>query len=179
MKKEKIEQLSKVDKMKNLVLENKENIIKSICVVVVILAVGVFAYFTSDSYTNDIQTAEFISITIDEYLELMKSEEKQIVYIARPTCSFCLKQSPILKSITGKYDLTVYYLDTTDFWDSELQDYTEDGYKFINSAEVYKEGYGTPNTIIVQNGEVVDGVFQYVESGELVNLFKNNGFING
>ena len=47
------------------------------------------------------------------------------------------------------------------------------------SAEQYKDGWGTPNTIIVQNGEIVDGEFSYVEKSALKDLFKRNGFING
>ena len=96
----------------------------------------------------------------------------------RPNCSFCVKETPILKRIANEFNLEVYYLDTTKFYDSNIQDYTEDGYKFINSAEVYQQGFGTPNTIIVQNGEIVDGVYQYVEASELKDLFERNGFIN-
>ena len=85
-----------------------------------------------------------------------------------------------IKKLGNKYNLTIYYLNTEKFFDDELNDYTEDGKKFINSADYYKKqgGYGTPNTIIVQNGVIVDGVYQYVEEASLLKLFKDNGFIN-
>ena len=167
-----------LSKVKSMILDNKDKLIKGFIILAVVLGVGVFAYFTSDSYGQEVQTAEFVDITIDEYLNLMKSEDKKIVYVASPTCGYCVKQSPILKTIVSKYNLEVYYLNTSNFYDRELNDYTEDGYKFINSDEVYKEGYGTPNTIIVQDGRVVDGIYHYAESNDLINLFKENGFIN-
>ena len=46
------------------------------------------------------------------------------------------------------------------------------------SSEKYKDGFGTPNTIIVQGGKIVDGAFGYVDANELTNLLKSNGFIN-
>lgn len=157
---------------------NKGKILKGLGVIAVVLAIVGLSFMASKSYAGDTQKFEFINITIDEYLEKMKSEEKQIIYIARPDCSFCVKQTPILKKIGREHDLEVFYLDTSDFIDYEKKDYTEDGYKFLTSAEVYNEGYGTPNTIIVQNGEIVDGVYQYVEASELEDLFERNGFIN-
>ena len=108
----------------------------------------------------------------------MKYDEKSIIYVARPTCSYCVKETPIIKRLGAEYNLKIYYLNTQNFYSSTTQNYTEDGYKFINSAEQYKDGFGTPNTIIVQNGKIVDGIYQYVEANELKDLFVRNGFIN-
>lgn len=157
---------------------DKGKLIKGIGVVLVVLAVLVLSYFASTSYGTNSKSVEFINISIDEYLEKLNGEEKSIIYVARPSCSYCTIETPILKKIASKYDLEVFYLDTSSFYDANIQDYTEDGYKFINSAEVYEQGYGTPNTIIVQNGEIIDGVYQYVEAKELENLFERNGYVN-
>lgn len=157
---------------------DKSKLFKGIGVIAAVLLVVVLSFFASKSYGAGTSAYEFTDITIDEYLDKLASDEKSIIYIARPSCSFCVKETPILKKIASQYELEVFYLDTTDFFDSEAQDYTEDGYKFINSAEVYNQGYGTPNTIIVQGGEIVDGVYQYVEASELKDLFERNGFIN-
>lgn len=157
---------------------NKGKLLKGIGVVVAVLLVLGLSFFVSKSQGTNANTFEYVNITIDEYLDLMKSETKKIVYIARPTCSFCVKQSPILKRIASKYELEINYLNTENFYDASIQDYTEDGYKLINSAEQYKEGFGTPNTIIVQDGKIIDGIFQYAEANELKDLFERNGFIN-
>ena len=168
-KKNKVEEKSKFDKSK---------LLKGIGVIAIVIAIIGISFVASKGYGTGADAYEFTDITIDEYLELMQGEDKKIIYIARPTCSYCSLETPLLKQIASQYDLDVYYLDTTNFFDSSINDYTEDGYKLINSHEVYNEGFGTPNTIIVQNGDIVDGVYQYVEASELKDLFERNGLLN-
>lgn len=177
MKKEKNNNLKKEIK-KDRVSTDKTKLFKGIGVVAIVVLVIALSFVASNSYGAGAASYKFIDITIDEYLEKLNGDEKSIIYIARPTCSFCTKQAPILKKIASKYELEIYYLDTTNFYDSSIQDYTEDGYKLINSSEVYQEGFGTPNTIVVSNGEIIDGVYQYVEASELTSLFERTGFIN-
>lgn len=159
---------------------NKQKLLKGLGVVAVVLVVMGLAFFASNGYHKETKTFEFTDITIDEYLERMNGSDKSIIYIARPTCSWCQKQSPILKKVAATHDLNVYYLNTQDFYDSEKNDYNEKGWKLINSVPKFQEqnGFGTPGTIIVQNGAVVDGVYGYVEASELENLFSRNGLIN-
>lgn len=158
---------------------NKKNLMKGLGIIVLVLGVLGLSFLASNSYDGGSNKSfEFTNITVDEYLDLMKGEEKSIIYVARPDCGYCQMQKPILTKIASKNELKVYYLNTSGFFDSEAKKYTEDGEKFINSAEVYKTGFGTPNTIIVQNGEIVDGIYQYVEASELEDLFERNGFIN-
>ena len=156
---------------------NKQKLLQGLGIFAVVVLVLGLAFFASKGNGNG-KVVEFVDITIDEYLERMKKDEKSIIYIARPTCSWCQKETPIVKKLMSDYDLTIYYLNTEDFYDSENQDYTEKGYKLINSSEKYKDGFGTPNTIIVQGGKIVDGKFGYVEAKELKDMFVSNGFIN-
>ena len=159
---------------------NKKKLLKGAGIVLCVLAVMGLAFFASGSYGKNNEAFEFTDVTIDEYLEKMNGSEKSIIYIARPTCSWCQKQTPILKKVASEYKLTVYYLNTQDFYDSELNDYNEKGHKLIDSVPKFKEegGFGTPGTIIVQNGTVVDGAYGYVEAKELESLFSRNGLIN-
>jgi len=157
---------------------DKKKLIQGIGIIAVVLAVLGLSFFASNSYGTGTSSFEFTNITVDEYLNLMASEEKSIIYVAKPDCSYCQMETPILKKIASKYDLKVHYLNTSGFVDYEAKKYTEDGEKFMNSAEVYKTGFGTPNTIIVQNGEIIDGVYQYVDAKELEDLFERSGFIN-
>ena len=157
---------------------NKKKILQGLGIALVVLAVLGLAFAVSTNGNKNTKTFEFINITIDEYLEKMKEENKSIIYVARPGCSWCQKESPIIKSLGSEYDLKIYYLNTDPFWDSAANTYSKDGEKFINSAEQYKDGWGTPNTIIVANGKIVDGEFSYVEKDKLKDLFKRNGFIN-
>lgn len=172
--------MEKKEKNKDLIeiKFSKKNLLKGIGITLAVLAVIGLSYLTSNIYSSNSNSVDFIDITIDEYLEILKEEDKNIIYVASPTCSYCSMETPILKKIMSQYDLKVYYLNTSEFYDSSINDYTEDGYKFINSSEVYEQGYGTPNTIIVQNGEIIDGEYQYVEASTLKDLFVRNGYID-
>ena len=44
-------------------------------------------------------------LTQDEYLELLKSSDKQIILIARPTCYYCQKFTPVLKQAKEEMNL--------------------------------------------------------------------------
>ena len=159
---------------------NKKNLLKGTGIFFVVLAVLGLAFAVSNTVDGKSNTFEFINITIDEYLTKLGESEKSIVYVARPTCSWCQKETPIIKSLGSKYGLKIYYLNTEEFYDSEINDYSESGYKFINAAEPYKsdQKFGTPNTIIIQNGEIVDGEYGYVAKDELEDFFERNGFID-
>ena len=158
---------------------NKKKILTGLGIFLVVAAVLGLAFAVSNNNSTKVTKAfEFVEITIDEYLERMKLEEKSIIYVARPGCSWCQKESPIIKKVGGQYDLTIYYLNTDPFWDSDSSTYTEDGKKFMDSDENYKDGWGTPNTIVVGNGKIIEGEFSYVDEAKLVDLFKRNGFIN-
>jgi len=97
---------------------NKKNLMKGLGIVVLVLGVLGLSFLASNSYGGGSnKTFEFTNITVDEYLSLMDADEKSIIYVARPDCSFCQKQKPILTKIASKYDLEVYYLNTSGFVD--------------------------------------------------------------
>ena len=176
MKKEEKKNIKKNENIEFTLKFNKEKLLKGIGVVALVLVVLGLAFAVSNNSSSSI--FEFVQIDVDKYLDLMKEEEKSIIYVARPGCSWCQKETPVIRSIGSEYNLKIYYLNTDGFWNSELEDYTEDGKKFVNSSEKYKEGFGTPNTIIVQNGKIVDGEFGYAEKSALKSLFIRNGFID-
>jgi len=157
---------------------NKKKLLQGLGIAVLVIAVLGLAFAVSNKSESKSPAFAFTDIDINGYLEKMESEEPSIVYVARPGCSWCQKESPIIKKLGGQYNLTINYLNTDPFWDSDANTYTEAGQMFINSSEKYADGFGTPNTIIVGNGEIIDGEFSYVDEATLKDLFVRNGFIN-
>lgn len=180
-KEEKVESKKEAKRREEEANRKKENLIKGIMIFICVGLVIGLSIYASSRYNGSNTSFDFTEINVDKYLDLMAGDEISIIYVARPTCSYCQLQKPLLQNVAKKYNLTVYYLDTTDFpvYDDQgnFVGYNEDGQKFIDSDEVYAEGYGTPNTILVKGGSIVDGVYGYVESNELIKLFDNNGLI--
>lgn len=113
---------------------------------------------------------EHTEIDIDKYLALKEGSELSIIYIARPTCGFCVKQGPELKNVAYLYNLNINYLNT-----DELD---QDGFnKLIASDSYFSEGFGTPLTLLVKDNKIVDKAEGYRTKDELITFFKTNNLI--
>ncbi len=156
---------------------SKTNLIKGLIVVALVFSVLGLAFWASSSYGAG-TSYDFTSIDIDTYLDYLNDDEMRIVYISRPNCPHCVRETPILKKVAAENNLTIYYLNTIDFYDDSIEDYTEDGYKLINSTAEFSEGISTPNILIVQSGKVVDRIEGEAPASDLTDLFTRNGFIN-
>ena len=161
-------------KSKELVLK----VVKIIAIIVVVLAfiaLTIGVTYVKKSEENKVEnvtleTAGFKKLTVSEFVELTKKDEKSIVLVARPTCSYCELFTPTLKQAMDDMKLVVNYVNTDSF--SE-----EDWSTFSNSLEYLKTTeWGTPLVIIVQNGKVVADNQGYVELDEIKSFFKENGF---
>lgn len=109
-------------------------------------------------------------INIDQYLSLKQESNLSIIYIARPTCSYCQMQEPIVKNLVYLYNINVNYLNT-----DELD---EDGFnQLIASDEYFNEGFGTPLILLVKDNKIVDKAPGYHSKNELITFFQNNGII--
>lgn len=119
---------------------------------------------------TSLSEAGFNELSMEEYLNLIKAPEKSIILVARPTCGYCEQFAPILKKAKDDMNLTVNYINTDSF--------TQEDYETFNNSLDYlkNENWGTPLTLIVQNGEVVADNSGYVDLETIKEFFKNNGF---
>lgn len=121
---------------------------------------------------SDDEQADIEEIDVDRYLKLMDEDEESVIYIARPTCHYCQLQGPIMKNIVYQYpDARIYYLNTDEFKD-------EDQNKFVNSDDMFSESFGTPTTIVVKGGKIVDSIAGATTGDKLLEMFRNNGIIS-
>ena len=171
--------------------EKKYIIIGTICLIVVLLVVVVFAGKKGNEdkleYSNDpnviVQNAEkeaaavtegakkdFEIIDVAKYLEYYKGSDPKLVMLARESCYYCQIAEPIVQSIMKKYDIDIYYLNPDNFTEEEKND-------FINSNERFKDGFGTPMLFLVGNDSIIDVVEGLTDKAHFVQFFKLNGFI--
>lgn len=112
------------------------------------------------------------SITVDEYVEKLKGSEKSLIYVGRPTCSYCQKFKPELLNVLNEKDLTAYYFDIDTIQSQEDYD------KYVNSSEKIQENSGTtPLFLVVQNGEVIDLLNGY-HTQEDIEKFLDKSYYN-
>ena len=164
-------------KEKELVVKISKVLLLIIIILGIIgVAVGVTFVKKDDSSEDNKTTLEQVSleeagfneVSLDEYLELIKQDEKNIVLVARPTCSFCEKFTPVLKKATEDMNLTVNYINTDDFSDDDFSKF-ESSLDYLSSNE-----WGTPLVLITKNNEVVDVNSGYVELDTIKDFFEKN-----
>lgn len=142
-------------------------------VIVIAASVGVSYIKKDNSKTNEtvtLETAGFNELTLSEYLDIIKKDEKSIILVARPTCAFCEKFSPVLKEAMDDMDLTINYVDTDKFSSEDWTTFSS-SLAYLNSEE-----WGTPLVLIVQNGEVIAENNGYVELSTIKSFFGANGY---
>lgn len=118
---------------------------------------------------DELSKAGFNELSLSEYLDLIKSSDEQVILVARPTCYYCQQFTPILKQAKEEMNLTVNYVNTDNLSKDDWSTF-QNSLDYLNSEE-----WGTPLTLIVQNGEVIDANNGYVELESLKKFFSKNG----
>lgn len=132
---------------------------------------AVTAIQQESSSISDDEKKELTDIDVDKFLSLKKKSEASIIYIARPTCSYCQIEEPIMKNIAYKYDIEINYLNTDNFED-------DDQSKLVSSDDYFSEGFGTPLILVVKDNSIVEKKEGLTSSKDLIEMFKTNGFIS-
>lgn len=118
---------------------------------------------------SELSKAGFNEVKLDEYLNLVKGTEKSIVLIARPSCGYCEKFTPILKQAAEEMNLTINYLNTDNLSEDDWTTFTE------SVTYLKEEEWGTPTVLIVQNGDSIAENSGYVELDVIKKFFTDNG----
>lgn len=105
---------------------------------------------------------------INNYKELRKSKTEQLIYIGRPTCSYCQQLSPVLKEITEMYQVKYHYLNTDELNNTTLT-------KVLN---LLNTDSSTPQLIIVKDDKIVGTQQGYTDREGLFKFLQENGMID-
>jgi len=124
---------------------------------------------TSENQEND---TKLNKISCSQYQELTKSEEENLILIARPTCSVCVKFTPILEEIIEEYGITVNYFDTDVLSKDEVME-------FYNSSTLFQsDDFGTPTLITVSDGYIRRYKIGYMDKKATISWLKKAKVIN-
>lgn len=122
------------------------------------------------SKVTSAEKKDFTEIDISKYLEYYSGKDKKIVLLARKTCKYCQVAEPIIQKIAKDYKLDINYLNPDNFQDGDAE-------KLRTSDEYFKEGYGTPLLLIVENNKIVDKVDGLTDTAHYIEFFKKHKYI--
>lgn len=102
----------------------------------------------SNGSSEDSAYTSLSFIDYDKYKEIYDSKEKSIVVVGQTGCGACTAFKPVINEIAKEYHVTIYFVNLTDWTESET-------YDLLNSLSYFKdrETFGTPLTLIIENGD--------------------------
>ena len=141
--------------------EKKKTIILfSIVAAVILLIIGgsIYEGHKSKVYLNDFYSA-------------LNGSENKLVMIGRDNCSWCQLFKPVLDSMKEEYGFDYLYVNTNELTNGVFN-------KMLKDIGVDKNSFGTPLTIVVKDGEVIDSLNGYVDEQELLSFLKKYDFVS-
>lgn len=119
-------------------------------------------------------------VSYEEYEKLIDNDLTNVITIGQTSCGHCIAFKPAINSVGEEYGLIMNYLNLTDLTEDENNKFftslTEIEY---NDPDFIEDGsFGTPLTLIVKNGKVVDYISGQRTISQLVRELKKNGLIS-
>lgn len=109
-------------------------------------------------------------INYDEYSNLIKDKNANIIVVGQKTCGYCINAKLVLNEIASKNNIKINYFSITGL-------NTEQKEGFNKSFEYFSGNWGTPVTLIVKDEKIVDMLEQLVTEEEYVKFFQKNGVL--
>lgn len=125
------------------------------------------AFSCSDASENQENDTNLNKISCNQYQDLTKANEENLILIARPTCGYCTKFIPILEEIIEEYGITVNYFNTDALSETEVSD-------FYSSSSLFKsDKFGTPTLLLTKNSKIIKYNIGYMEKEATINWLKD------
>lgn len=106
------------------------------------------------------------------HAQTLSSNEKQAIYIGRPTCSYCQLFEPILQEMKERYNFNYYYINTDEITKDQLA-------AILEKIGIDPNEFGTPYIAFMENGKMVDKQIGYVDAETFFPKLKENKYVSG
>lgn len=127
---------------------------------------------TDSEATNYTSNDYFNKITMGEYKKMYSARnEYLVILIGFPTCSHTAAVLPTLEQISSEYSFSIYYLDTDEMSEDDLDAFTKINKKHAN-------GFSTPTIEIIGHDSIKDRLEGEATRDEYISFFNKNKIIN-
>ena len=110
----------------------------------------------------------FNRISVNEYLSILSSKDKSLVYICDSSDS-CNKFSLVLDTVSATRKVKVNYLNTENITSSD------DWSKLEGSNKIFKDMWFMPVIMVVKDDKIIDYKMEVLNDKNLSNFLKKNG----
>lgn len=119
-------------------------------------------------------------ISYEEYEKITKSKDINVVVIGQTGCSHCIAFKPVIDRIASKDKVKVNYLNITDLTQEQAEKFEESltELEFNDPEFLQTGGYGTPTTLLIKNGKIVDYIVGERSYPKLKEILTDKGVIS-
>ena len=136
-------------------------------IIIILVAILVVAGITIGVSVSSASAKEK---NLDSAMALIEDKDMHILFLGRPTCSYCEQFEPVITGLSDDYDFEYDYINTDELTSSGLSD-------LLGRLNINEEEFGTPYLSITKDGEVVAEQSGYVDRETLFDFLKENGVI--
>ena len=108
---------------------------------------------------------------LSDFYSAFNGNEYKLVMIGRDDCSWCQLFKPNLDFMHDNYGVDYIYVNTNKLTNGVFN-------KLLDDIGVDKNSFGTPLTVVVRDGKVVDSINGYVDEKDLFDFLKKYNFIS-
>ena len=133
---------------------------------------GEFIYYRYDESldkTFDELTKKYeeSKITFEDIKKIVNTKERVLLFIGKPTCSYCTLLEEVFTEIKKEKDFTHVYINTIFMEDAELS-------KLLKFSNVDETKFGTPTLVVTENGKAISSHIGYMEKEETTKYLETN-----
>lgn len=107
----------------------------------------------------------------DDWKSALASDARQLIYLGRPSCSWCNKLRPGLDDLKDRYDASFVYVNVDETSSTDLD-------TIFKQLDINSDEFGTPYLVVIENGKKVAEQVGYVEESELFKFLQTNDVID-
>ena len=107
---------------------------------------------------------------LDKFMKYYNSQETTLVMLGKEGCSYCEAFQPELDFMAEQYNFKYEYIAMDKLNSSDYK-------KLLDIIEVSSSDFGTPYTVVVENGKKIDSLAGAVEESELLDFLKKYNFV--
>lgn len=148
---------------KNESIEMNEKVKIYVVLVAVLAIVGIVIGY-------NIYTVKQSEKNYTEFENNFNSSEQKMILIGRDDCPYCQYYQPYMDYYQQKYEFSYQYINTNKLTSDDLS-------KILETVGINEDDFGTPLTLFVENGEVLNQIDGYVDEKELLTILQKQEFV--
>lgn len=131
---------------------------------------------TDTSTSEDEDNSVYTSLSFPDYnayKQAYDGGEKMAIVLGQTGCGHCTTFKPIINSIASENNITIHYINLKNYSSEEVQNLLDTLSSYFDGVE----SWGTPLTLIVENGKVIDSQKGSADKETTVAFLKKNGLL--